>query len=106
MSPAWVYILASRRNGTLYTGMTTDLLRRIHKHRSGEIEGFTKRYGVKRLVYYEAFGDVRLAIQREKQLKNWRRLWKIRLIESINPTWADLYDTLTGETDKTDSERP
>jgi len=97
MARAWVYILASKRNGTLYVGVTTDLQKRIHQHRTGEIEGFAKKYGVKTLVYFETFYDVRIAIQREKNLKNWRRRWKIRLIETINPTWSDLYHTLTGE---------
>ena len=90
----FVYILASRINGTLYVGVTNDLLRRISEHRNHLVAGFTKTYNVTRLVHFEAFGDVTAAIQREKQLKNWQRAWKIQLIESTNPRWDDLYDTL------------
>ena len=96
MARAWVYILASKRNGTLYIGLSTDLQKRVSQHKRGEIEGFTKRYNVTQLVYFEAFDDVRLAIQREKALKNWRRRWKTRLIETINPSWSDLSDSLFG----------
>jgi putative endonuclease len=92
-----VYILASRRNGTLYIGVTSDLHDRIAKHKQGLIEGFTKKYGVKLLVYYEMHPTMDAAIRREKQLKEWRRLWKIRLIESMNPEWIDLFDEATGE---------
>jgi putative endonuclease len=88
-----VYILASRRNGTLYIGVTGDLLGRTYTHREDLIEGFTRRYGVHRLVWYEAHGDPPTAIQREKQLKKWNRAWKIRLIEETNPNWDDLYPT-------------
>ena len=91
---SFVYILASRTNGTLYVGVTTDLVGRISQHRDHVAEGFTKRYNVTRLVHYEMFGDVSLAIQREKQLKNWHRAWKIQLIEASNPRWDDLYETL------------
>jgi len=87
-----VYILASRKHGTLYTGITSDLAGRVYEHRAGLTPGFTSRYGVKRLVYFETFGMVEEAIAREKQLKRWRRDWKIRLIESHNPGWVDLYD--------------
>jgi putative endonuclease len=90
----FVYILASRINGTLYVGVTNDLLRRVSEHRDHLVEGFTKTYDVTRLVHFEAFGDIAAAIQREKQLKNWQRAWKIQLIESGNPRWDDLYDTL------------
>ena len=90
----FVYILASRINGTLYVGVTNDLLRRVSEHRNHLVAGFTKTYNVTRLVHFEAFGDVTAAIQREKQLKNWQRAWKIQLIESTNPRWDDLYDTL------------
>ena len=86
-----VYILASRHRGTLYVGVTSDLGRRIGEHRSGLVEGFTKRYGVHRLVYAEEHADIRDAIQREKQIKGWRREWKVRLIEADNPEWRDLY---------------
>lgn len=90
----FVYIVTSRPNGTLYIGVTNDLVRRGHEHRTGAIDGFTTRYGVKRLVYFEEFDDVRLAIQREKTMKHWRRDWKIALIESQNPDWRDLFDDL------------
>tara|TARA_R110000868_G_scaffold1554_3_gene12432 strand:- start:140 stop:433 length:294 start_codon:yes stop_codon:yes gene_type:complete len=89
-----VYILASERQGTLYIGYTSNLVRRVYEHREGEIPGFTEKYGVKRLVYFEAFDDPRLAQQRERSLKKWPRDWKINLIERENPDWADLYDGL------------
>jgi len=92
----FVYFLASQRNGTLYTGVTNDLGRRCREHRTGDAEGFTKKYGVKLLVYFELFGDVGEAILREKTLKRWRRIWKLELIEKANPTWKDLYDDVTG----------
>ena len=93
---SWLYILASQRNGTLYTGVTTNLLRRIWEHRDGIIPGFTRRYGVKRLVWYEVHGEVRDAIAREKAIKRWRRAWKLALIEAENPQWLDLYETMNG----------
>ncbi len=91
-----VYILASRRNGALYVGVTSDLPQRIWMHKQGVIEGFTKEYGVHRLVYVEEHDDIRDAITREKRLKKWNRAWKIRLIEEANPGWRDLYDLLDG----------
>ena len=90
----YVYILASRRNGTLYIGVTNHLARRGHEHRSGLVAGFTRRYGVKRLVHVETFDDVRGALQREKNLKHWRRAWKVTLIEENNPDWDDLYERM------------
>ena len=87
----YVYILASRVGGTLYTGVTNDLVRRVYVHREKLAEGFTKRYGVSRLVYFEVFDDAENAIVREKRLKKWNRAWKIRLIEQDNPNWDDLY---------------
>ena len=84
-------VLASRRHGTLYVGVTRDLQRRIEQHRAKEIPGFTQRHGVTRLVYVQGFGDVRDAIDFEKRLKRWRRDWKVRLIEEANPHWEDLY---------------
>ena len=87
----YVYILASRRNGTLYIGVTSALKQRVWRHRQGTGSGFTARYGVTRLVYYEGYDDIQTAIEREKQLKAWRRAWKIELIETNNPTWGDLY---------------
>ena len=88
--------MASRRNGTLYVGVTNDLVRRAYEHREGLIDGFTKDYGVKRLVYFEGFDDVTYAIAREKRLKEWQRQWKIDLIQRQNPNWDDLYDSLMG----------
>ena len=85
-----VYILANKTNSTVYIGVTGDLMRRVQEHRNDLIEGFTKRYHVHKLVYYETFQDVQEAIAREKQLKGWRRARKDALIESVNPTWADL----------------
>jgi putative endonuclease len=87
-----VYILASKRLGTLYVGVTGDLMRRVWKHRTALIEGFTRRYGVYILVYAESHETMESAIKREKQLKRWRRSWKIELIERNNPEWRDLYD--------------
>ena len=90
----FVYILANKRNGTLYIGVTSDLKKRVYEHRGNLIEGFTKRYNVHMLVYYEITEDVKNAIIREKQLKEWRRKWKLELIEKNNPEWKDLYDSL------------
>ena len=87
----YVYLLASKRNGTLYIGVTSDLLKRVHEHKNNLVEGFTKKYNVHKLVYYEATEDVNSAITREKQLKKWKRRWKIELIEKKNPEWRDLY---------------
>lgn len=92
--PGFVYILASRRNGTLYIGVTSDLARRIYEHREEMYGGFTKKHGVKLLVYYETFDRIDDAIFREKRLKEWRRAWKIELIERENPQWIDLYERL------------
>ncbi len=90
MKTYYVYILATHRNGTLYTGVTSDLVRRVYQHKQSLVAGFTKKYGVHRLVYYESTNDVSAAIRREKQLKKWKRAWKIRLIEERNPSWEDL----------------
>ena len=89
-----VYILASARNGTLYIGVTSDLPKRVYEHREGLAEGFTKEHGVKQLVWYEVHGDAIAAITREKQLKKWNRLWKLKLIEEKNPEWRDLYSEI------------
>ena len=86
-----VYILASRRHGTLYIGVTSNLLARLVQHREGLIPGFTKRYGLKRLVWFETHDEMTVAIQRERSLKEWPRQWKINLIERDNPQWEDLY---------------
>ena len=93
MQPA-VYIVCDRRHGTLYTGVTSDLARRIWAHRTGIAEGFTKRYGLKLLVWYEPHATMEGAILREKRIKAWKRGWKIKLIERMNPTWRDLYEDL------------
>ncbi|ESR25983.1 GIY-YIG nuclease family protein [Lutibaculum baratangense] len=90
----WAYILTNKRNGALYVGMTSDLVRRMDQHRSGVVPGFTRRYGVKRLVHAEQFSDVYEALYRERQLKAWRRAWKMRLIEEANPQWRDLAEEL------------
>ena len=87
----YVYILASHKNGTLYTGFTSDLIGRSWSHKNDVVEGFTKKYQVHRLVYYEVFEDREAAILREKQLKKWHRKWKLELIEGLNPQWKDLY---------------
>ncbi|MGE4351082.1 MAG: GIY-YIG nuclease family protein [Bdellovibrionales bacterium] len=87
----YVYILASQRNGTLYTGVTNDLVRRIAEHKSGEIKGFTARYNVKMLVYYETYDRFDEAIARKKCIKEWKRAWKLKRIEELNPDWRDLY---------------
>ncbi len=89
-----VYIMTDRKRGTLYIGVTSDIARRAWEHREGRVEGFTKRYGLKTLVYAEEFQDVSEAIQREKRLKHWNRAWKIALIEEQNPLWEDRYPQL------------
>ena len=89
-----VYILASQRNGTLYIGVTSNLVQRIWQHKNNEVEGFTKKYHVHFLVYFELHEDMNEAIRREKQLKKWNREWKLRLIEKDNPDWKDLYDDI------------
>ena len=89
-----VYVLANRPDGTLYIGVTSQLAQRVWEHKNDVAEGFTKRYGVHTLVWYEAHESMDSAISRERALKRWKRAWKIRLITSVNPTWADLYDSL------------
>jgi putative endonuclease len=90
----FVYILASKIGGTLYVGVTNDLIRRTFEHKSNAADGFTKKYSVHRLVYFEQFDDIEIAIMREKRIKRWNRNWKIRLIEESNPNWTDLYPNL------------
>jgi putative endonuclease len=90
-----VYILASRRNGTLYIGVTSDLARRVWEHKQGFVQGFTREHGVETLVWFELHDSAESAITREKQLKKWNRAWKVRLIEEANPYWNDLYSTFT-----------
>jgi putative endonuclease len=94
MTGGYIYIMTNRRNGTLYVGVTSDLLRRCHEHRHGLLRGFTKQYGLKQLVHFEQYDDIRLAIQREKTIKHWPRAWKVRLIHTHNPDWHDLYEGL------------
>ena len=94
--PYFVYMLASRRDGTLYVGVTNDLARRVHEHRTKVYRGFTSQYDVERLVWYETYERIDEAIAREKALKTWRRDWKVVLIEEHNPEWSDRYATLAG----------
>jgi len=96
----YVYILASKRNGTLYIGVTNNLERRLYEHRNNLIEGFTNKYNVHNLVYYEDVNDIQAALQREKQLKRWTRKWKLELIEKVNPAWRDLANDFNLEINK------
>ncbi len=98
MSRAFVYFMTNKPNGILYVGVTNDISRRAYEHREGLLPGFTKRYGLKRLVYVELFESIVDAIQREKNIKHWPRAWKIRLILAANPAWDDLYDDLASGT--------
>ncbi len=90
----YVYILASKRNGTLYIGVTSNLVQRTWQHKEGQVEGFSKKYGVKNLVYFEVHETAESALTREKQMKKWERAWKIKLIERNNPEWRDLTDMI------------
>ena len=94
MNAYYVYILASKPYGTLYAGVTSDLVKRVYQHKGDFVSGFTSQYGVHRLVWYEQHHDVEQAITREKQIKKWKRRWKIELIEKANPYWRDLYDRI------------
>ena len=89
-----VYILASKRNGTLYTGVTSDLVKRVYEHKNGLVDGFTKKYRIHHLVYFELHEDMNAAISREKQIKKWNRAWKLELIEINNPEWKDRYEDI------------
>lgn len=91
MKSFFVYLLASRRNGTLYTGVTSDLVKRVYEHKTKAVSGFTKKYSVNALVYFEVHDTAETAIKREKQIKEWKREWKLKLIETSNPKWRDLY---------------
>jgi putative endonuclease len=95
MKNFYVYILCSQRNGTLYTGITSNLLKRVYEHKHGLVEGFTKKYKVHNLVWYEVHESVESAIMREKQIKKWKRDWKLKLIEKENSGWIDLYDKIS-----------
>jgi putative endonuclease len=90
----YVYILCSKRNGTLYIGVTSDLIKRIYEHKNDLVDGFTKKYGVHRLVWSETHDSAESAITREKQIKKWKRAWKLKLIEQNNPEWNDLYENI------------
>lgn len=92
----WVYILASKRNGTLYTGSTDDISKRVYQHKTKQTKGFTAQYGVDKLVWMEAHPSRQSAFTRERQIKEWKRTWKIELIERDNPDWIDLYETING----------
>jgi len=94
MKGGYVYILSNRPDGTLYVGVTSDLARRVFEHREGLVKGFSKSCDLKTLVYFEQFDDIRLAIQREKNMKHWPRAWKVRLINGFNREWSDLYSSL------------
>jgi putative endonuclease len=94
VAQGWVYFMTNRPNGILYTGVTDDLVRRVWEHREGVVDGFTKRYGLKYLVYFEQYDDIRDARQREQNLKHYLRAWKIRLILLNNPSWSDLFQQL------------
>ena len=94
MKSGYVYIMASGHNGTIYIGVTSDLILRIYQHRSGLVDGFTKEHGCKLLVWFEAYDDLQEARLRESRMKKWNRLWKLTTIERMNPEWRDLYDTL------------
>jgi len=98
MAEYFVYFVASRPGGALYVGVTSNLVRRIHEHRTGAIKGHTKRYSISQLVHFESYPDVRDAIQREKNIKHWPRAWKTRLIAHNNPTWRDLFEEIAGGT--------
>jgi len=95
MGQYFIYILASKRNGTLYIGVTNNLLERVNQHKNNLVDGFTKKYDVHNLVYYEAYKNIEDAIAREKCMKKWKRKWKLELIESFNPNWEDLYYKLS-----------
>ena len=96
MPGGWVYIMTNRPNGIIYTGVTSDIARRAYEHREGLVPGFTRRYGLKRLVWMERHDDIRTAIQREKNIKHWSRAWKAQMIIEANPDWLDLYERLNG----------
>jgi putative endonuclease len=94
MKHGYVYMMASQRNGTLYIGVTSDLVKRVYEHKTSPLEGFTQKYGIKMLVWFQQCDDIAGAILREKQMKKWNRSWKIREIEAVNPEWRDLYEDI------------
>ena len=95
MTDYWVYILTNVPRGTLYVGVTNNLVRRVYEHREAVVSGFSKRYGLKMLVYFDRYDSPRAAIQREKNIKHWPRLWKLQLVETANPKWRDLFNDIT-----------
>ncbi len=96
MKKFYVYILSSKRNGTLYIGVTSDLIKRVYEHKNNILDGFSKKYDIRHLVWYEPHETAEVAIIREKQIKKWNRRWKLKLIEKDNPEWNDLYETICG----------
>ncbi|MDP2849603.1 MAG: GIY-YIG nuclease family protein [Sulfuricurvum sp.] len=94
MKKGFVYIMSNKKDGVLYIGVTSDIVKRVYEHKNGFVDGFTKQYYLKNLVYYEVYDDIEEAIKREKQLKNWHREWKIELINKQNPDWEDLYESI------------
>ena len=94
MKNYYVYILSSKRNGTLYTGVTSDIIKRVYEHKQNVVEGFTNKYNIHMLVWYEIHDSSESAINREKQIKKWKRAWKLKLIEKDNPKWVDLYESI------------
>ncbi len=106
MNTYFDYILASDKNGTLYNGITNNLIRRVAQHKRKEVKGFTEKYNVNKLVWYEQTNDVKIAIEREKQIKKWNRKWKIRLIEKTNPEWKDLFFEIGGTEEMQDADFP
>ena len=91
---AYIYIMSNKPQGTIYVGVTSDVIKRVYEHKNAYVDSFTKRYNLKQLVYYEVHDDINEAIKREKQLKNWKRVWKVELIVKMNPNWNDLYESL------------
>ena len=99
MEEKYVYILANKKNGTLYIGVTSNLVKRVYEHKNNLVQGVTQKYNVHKLVYYEMYEDIYEAITREKQMKKWKRQWKIDLIEKLKPDWTDLYDKIIDQVD-------
>ena len=94
MKKGFIYMMSNKQDGVLYVGVTSDIVKRVYEHKNGFVDGFTKQYNLKNLVYYEVYNDIEEAIKREKQLKNWHREWKIELVNKQNPQWEDLYESI------------
>lgn len=94
MKKGFVYIMSNKQDGVLYIGVTSDIVKRVYEHKNSFVDGFTKQYNLKNLVYYEVYDDIEEAIKREKQLKNWHREWKMELVNKQNPNWKDLYESI------------